>query len=67
MNMTMGAAMARKDVMAWWMWVAFRPVSPARAEDGRPVASLVRLRRTMVTALRQTVELVLVRNMVLEE
>ena len=63
MNMTIGAAMARKDVMAWWRCVAFRPESPARAEDGLEVASL-RLRRAMVTALRQTVEAVLVLNMV---
>jgi len=64
--MTIGAAMARKDVMAWWRCVAFRPESPARAEDGLEeveVASL-RLRRAMVTALRQTVEAVLVLNMV---
>ena len=45
-------------------------MSPARAEDGLVVlddeeeASL-RLRRAMVTALRQTVEVVLVRSMVM--
>jgi len=59
--MMIGAAMARKDVIPWWRCVAFRPVSPARAEDGRggeEVASL-RLRRAMVTARRQIVEVVL--------
>ena len=43
-------------------------MSPARAEDCLVllvVDALLRLRRAMVTAFRQTVEVVLVRNMVI--
>lgn len=39
-------------------------MSPARAEDGLDVVASLRLRRAMVNALRQTVEVVLVLNMV---
>ena len=53
--MTRGVAMARKEVMPWWRWVALRPVSPARADSEeserarRPL--LVRADRRMVVVV----------------